>query len=130
MTWAWQQLVDWWSLAHAWGWAFGTYSVARVTRRLRFALAIDRLGFPNRGIAGTRWRIRVVDRPTLILVCAVLAGIGWEVVEATWIEPWLHFREPWGNRLADVAFDALGAWVGLKTADRSVEEYRAELASK
>jgi hypothetical protein len=125
-SWAWQNLVDWWSLAHAWGWLLTTYALARATRRLRFAVAIDRLGTPS----GTRWQIRVIDRPTLILVCAVLAGIGWEVVEATWIEPWLHFREPWGNRLADIVLDALGAWVGIETADRTVVEYRTELGRR
>ncbi len=124
-SWAWQNLVDFWSLAHAWGWCFGTYAVARVTRRLRFALAIDRYGVEAR-----RWDIRVIDRPTLILVAAVLVGIGWEVVEATWIEPWLHFREPWGNRLTDIVLDALGALAGVRSADRPVPECREELMAR
>lgn len=125
-TWAWQRFVDWWSLAHAWGWAVGSYAAARLTRRLRLALAIDRYGV----VEAWRWDVRVIDRPTLILVLAVLVGVGWEVAEATWIEPWLHFREPLGNRLADIVFDALGAWVGVKTADRTVPEYRDELLAQ
>jgi hypothetical protein len=121
----WQKLIDFWSLAHAWGWAAGTWPACRATRRLRLALAID-----HYGAEGDRWEVRAIDRPSLILLAAVLAGVGWEVVEATWIEPWLHFREPLGNRLIDIALDALGALVGVKTADRSVPEYREELLAR
>lgn len=91
LHWAWQNYLDFWSLAHAWGWAAGSWAVAWWVRPLR----------------------REVSQ---IFVAAVMAGVLWEVVEASWIEPWLAFAEPWGNRVADVVLDALGAWVGLRTA--------------
>ncbi len=107
--WLWQNVVDFWSLAHCGGWGLGAALVAVLTSRLRLLYAVDTSRTDE-----LRWRVRILDRPVVLFWIAVAVGIGWEAVEAAWIEPWLHFREPAWNRVADVFFDALGARIGIR----------------
>ncbi len=93
-AWLWQNVVDYWSLAHCWGWALGAW-------------------------IATRWL-----KPPVVLVVAILLGISWEVVEASWVEAWLRFREPLGNRLADIVVDSLGAWFGVRMSVDSRKRLR------
>jgi hypothetical protein len=76
--------VDAWTIYHTVGWAVAAFLAVRFGRL----------------------------SPGLALVLAVLAGVGWELLEGAVVEPLLDFRECVTNRCIDVVVDFLGAFVG------------------
>jgi hypothetical protein len=107
-SWLWQNVMDWWSLAHCWGWGLAAWVAAKRWHHVSVTVDSEYLG------GGKYLAFYPVGK--LVLIAAVAAGIGWEATEAAWIEPWLHFHEPPLNRLTDILFDAAGAWMGVRMA--------------